>query len=29
MPWKQAKINKEREERERLAMASGGSVGTE
>ncbi|KAI7762886.1 hypothetical protein LZL87_008327 [Fusarium oxysporum] len=29
MPWKQAKINKERKERERLAMESGGSVGTE
>ncbi|KAF4954005.1 hypothetical protein FGADI_5541 [Fusarium gaditjirri] len=29
MPWKQAKINKEREERERLAMENGGSEGTE
>ncbi|KAI1029298.1 hypothetical protein LB504_010848 [Fusarium proliferatum] len=29
MPYKQAKINKEREERERLAMENGGSVGTE
>ncbi|KAF5239097.1 hypothetical protein FANTH_10046 [Fusarium anthophilum] len=29
MPYKQAKINREREERERLAMENGGSVGTE
>ncbi|KAF5603575.1 hypothetical protein FPCIR_1317 [Fusarium pseudocircinatum] len=29
MPYKQAKINREREERERLARESGGSVGTE
>ncbi|KAF5719928.1 hypothetical protein FMUND_4485 [Fusarium mundagurra] len=28
MPYKQAKINREREERERLAMENGGSVGT-
>jgi hypothetical protein len=27
-PWKQAKINKEKEEREKLEMESGGSVGT-
>ncbi|KAF5684480.1 hypothetical protein FDENT_6674 [Fusarium denticulatum] len=29
MPYKQAKINREREERERLARESGGNVGTE
>jgi hypothetical protein len=29
MPYKQAKINREREERERLAGESAGSVGTE
>ncbi|KAF5629005.1 hypothetical protein F25303_10308 [Fusarium sp. NRRL 25303] len=29
MPYKQAKINREREERERLAIENGGSVGTE